>query len=326
MKETISIKDIKGIRIGQTEDPEGGTGCTVFLSEAGMAAGMDVRGGGPASRESELLKPLAAAQEIHAIVLAGGSAFGLGAADGVMQYLEERGIGFDVGVTKVPLVCQSDLFDLTAGDPGARPDRAMGYEACLRAEEENYRDGNYGAGCGATVGKFAGMDYCMKSGIGSCALQVGELQVGAVVAVNALGDIYDWRSGQKLAGLLAEDRRSFRRTEDLMYADTRTVENKFTGNTTIGVVITNADFQKASLCKIAGMAHDGYARSIRPVHTTADGDSIYAVSVGDAAGKKVSADQDLVGTLAAEVMSEAITAAVKSARSAYGLPAWEDIS
>lgn len=326
MKETISIKDIKGIRIGQTEDPEGGTGCTVFLSEAGMAAGMDVRGGGPASRESELLKPLAAAQEIHAIVLAGGSAFGLGAADGVMQYLEERGIGFDVGVTKVPLVCQSDLFDLTAGDPGVRPDRAMGYEACLRAEEENYRDGNYGAGCGATVGKFAGMDYCMKSGIGSCALQVGELQVGAVVAVNALGDIYDWRSGQKLAGLLAEDRRSFRRTEDLMYADTRTVENKFTGNTTIGVVITNADFQKASLCKIAGMAHDGYARSIRPVHTTADGDSIYAVSVGDAAGKKVSADQDLVGTLAAEVMSEAITAAVKSARSAYGLPAWEDIS
>lgn len=326
MKETISIKDIKGIRIGQTEDPEGGTGCTVFLSEAGMAAGMDVRGGGPASRESELLKPLAAAQEIHAIVLAGGSAFGLGAADGVMQYLEERGIGFDVGVTKVPLVCQSDLFDLTAGDPGARPDRAMGYEACLRAEEENYRDGNYGAGCGATVGKFAGMDYCMKSGIGSCALQVGELQVGAVVAVNALGDIYDWRSGQKLAGLLAEDRRSFRRTEDLMYADTRTVENKFTGNTTIGVVITNADFQKASLCKIAGMAHDGYARSIRPVHTTADGDSIYAVSVGDAAGKKVSADQDLVGTLAAEMMSEAITAAVKSARSAYGLPAWEDIS
>lgn len=326
MKETISIKDIKGIRIGQTEDPEGGTGCTVFLSEAGMAAEMDVRGGGPASRESELLKPLAAAQEIHAIVLAGGSAFGLGAADGVMQYLEERGIGFDVGVTKVPLVCQSDLFDLTAGDPGARPDRAMGYEACLRAEEENYRDGNYGAGCGATVGKFAGMDYCMKSGIGSCALQVGELQVGAVVAVNALGDIYDWRSGQKLAGLLAEDRRSFRRTEDLMYADTRTVENKFTGNTTIGVVITNADFQKASLCKIAGMAHDGYARSIRPVHTTADGDSIYAVSVRDAEGKKVSADQDLVGTLAAEVMSEAITAAVKSARSAYGLPAWEDIS
>lgn len=325
MKKTISIKDIRGIRIGQTENPEGGTGCTVFLSETGMAAGLDVRGGGPASRESELLKPLAAAQEIHAIVLAGGSAFGLGAADGVMQYLEERGIGFDVGVTRVPLVCQSDLFDLTVGDPKIRPDRAMGYEACLRAEEENYRDGNCGAGCGATVGKFAGMDCCMKSGIGSYALQIGELQVGAVVAVNALGDIYDWKSGRKLAGLLAEDRRSFRGTEELMYADTRAVDNKFTGNTTIGVIITNAAFQKPSLCKIAGMAHDGYARSIRPVHTTADGDSIYAVSVENADGSRVSADQDLVGALAAEVMSEAITVAVKSARSAYGYPAWKDL-
>ena len=254
------------------------------------------------------------------------SAFGLGAADGVMQYLEEKGIGFDVGVTKVPLVCQSDLFDLTVGNPSARPDRNMGYEACLMAEEGNYRDGNYGAGCGATVGKFAGMEYCMKSGIGSYAMQIGDLQVGAVVAVNALGDIYDWRSGEKLAGLLAEDRHSFRLTEELMCADIRVVDNKFTGNTTIGIILTNADFQKPALCKIAGMAHDGYARSIRPVHTSADGDSIYAVSVAAADGTKVSADQDLVGTLAAEAMSEAITTAVKSARSAYGFPAWQEIS
>ena len=162
MKRKIRIKDISGIKIGQAQDPEGGTGCTVFIAEQGMAAGLDVRGGGPASRESELLKPLADAQAVHAVVLAGGSAFGLGAADGVMQYLEEKGIGFDVGVTKVPLVCQSDLFDLTVGNPSARPDRNMGYEACLMAEEGNYRDGNYGAGCGATVGKFAGMEYCMK--------------------------------------------------------------------------------------------------------------------------------------------------------------------
>ena len=266
------------------------------------------------------------AQAIHAVVLAGGSAFGLGAADGVMQYLEEKGIGFDVGVTKVPLVCQSDLFDLTVGNPSARPDRNMGYEACLMAEEGNYRDGNYGAGCGATVGKFAGMEYCMKSGIGSYAMQIGDLQVGAVVAVNALGDIYDWRSGEKLAGLLAEDRHSFRLTEELMCADIRVVDNKFTGNTTIGIILTNADFQKPALCKIAGMAHDGYARSIRPVHTSADGDSIYAVSVAAADGTKVSADQDLVGTLAAEAMSEAITTAVKSAMSAYGFPAWQEIS
>lgn len=285
MKKEISIQEIKGIKIGQSENQAAGTGCTVFLSETGMRAGLDVRGGGPASRESELLNPLAAAQVIHAIVLAGGSAYGLGAADGVMKYLEEKGIGFEVGPSlKVPLVCQSDLFDLTVGDPYIRPDKAMGYDACLRAEENgtgNYRDGNFGAGCGATVGKFAGMDYCMKSGIGSYAVQIGELQVGAVVAVNALGDIYDWKTGQKIAGLLAEDRRTFRSTEELMYASTEIVENKFTGNTTIGVIITNGKFEKASLCKIAGMAHDGYARSIRPVHTTADGDSIYAVSVGD---------------------------------------------
>lgn len=324
MRHTISISEMRGIRIGQAEDREAGTGCTVFLSENGMAAGLDIRGGGPASRESGLLDPLAAAQEIHGIVLAGGSAFGLGASDGVMQYLEERGIGFDVGVTRVPLVCQSDLFDLTVGNPHVRPDRTMGYEACLNSESEsgkgNYRDGNYGAGCGATVGKAAGMEFCMKSGIGSCAVQIGELQVGAVVAVNALGDIYDWKSGVKIAGLLAQDRKSFRPAEDVLYADIEKVENRFTGNTTIGVIITNARFDKTPLCKIAGMAHDGFARSIRPVHTTADGDSIYAVSVGT-----VSADQDLVGTLAAEMMSEAITRAVMAAEGAYGFPAAKDI-
>lgn len=321
-KYEICLEEIKGIRIGQAENAAAGTGCTVFIADQGMAAGLDVRGGGPASRESELLNPLAAAQVIHGIVLAGGSAFGLNAADGVMQYLEERGIGFDVGLpTKVPLVCQSDLFDLTAGDSSVRPDKAMGYAACVNSENGgNYRDGNHGAGCGATVGKFAGMDHCMKSGIGSYAVQIGELQVGAVVAVNALGDIFDWKTGEKIAGLLAEDRRTFRDTEDLMYADTRAVENKFTGNTTIGVVITNAEFDKSRLCKIAGMAHDGYARSIRPVHTSADGDSIYAVSVG-----KISADMDLTGAVAAEVMSEAIIRAVKSAKSAYGFPAVEDL-
>ena len=224
--------------------------------------------------------------------------------------------------TKVPLVCQSDLFDLTVGDSLVRPDKEMGYAACVHSENGgNYQDGNYGAGCGATVGKFAGMEYCMKSGIGSYVVQIGDLQIGAVVAVNALGDIFDWKTGEKIAGLLTEDRRAFRDTADLMFADTRAVENKFTGNTTIGVVITNAEFDKARLCKIAGMAHDGYARSIRPVHTSADGDSIYAVSVG-----KVSADMDLTGAAAAEVMSEAIIRAVKSAESAYGFPAAEDLA
>ena len=321
MKE-ISIHEIENIKIGQVEDVTGGTGCTVFLSENGMAAGLDVRGGGPASRESELMKPLAAAQFIHAIVLAGGSAFGLDAAGGVMAYLEEKGIGFDVGVTKVPLVCQADLFDLTVADVHARPDKSMGYEAVKKAlESPNYRDGNYGAGCGATVGKIKGMETCMKSGIGSYAVQIGELEVGAVVAVNALGDIYDWKTGQKVAGLLSDDKKSFHKTEDVMYEKIDIIDNKFVGNTTIGVVITNAAFQKSQLCKIAGMAQDGYARSIRPVHTSADGDSIYAVSVGQVAG-----DQDLVGTLAAEVMSEAILRAVRSAKEAYGYPSVNELN
>lgn len=321
MKE-ISMQKIQGIRIGQAENVQAGTGCTVLVAKEGMCAGLDVRGGGPASRESQLLNPLSAAQTIHAIVLSGGSAFGLGTADGVMKLLEERGIGYDVGATKVPLVAQADLFDLTVGDPFTRPDSAMGYEAArLALDAPNYRDGNHGAGCGATVGKFMGMDTCMKTGIGSFTVELGPLQVGAIVALNALGDVFDWRTGEQVAGLLNEDKTAMRSTSEAMRGSIEAVENKFVGNTTLAVVVTNARFDKARLCKIAGMAHDGYARSIRPVHTSADGDSIYAVSVG-----AVEADQDLVGTLAAEVVSEAILRAVYSAESAYGFPAARDLA
>ena len=317
----ISIRDIQGIDIGQTENAAAGTGCTVFVCPAGMRAGVDIRGGGPASRETPLLDPRMAAREIHALVLAGGSAFGLGAANGVMQCLEERGIGFDVGVTKVPLVVQSDIFDLTVGDAFTRPDAAMGYEAArLALDAPNYRDGNYGAGCGATVGKLAGMARCMKTGIGSCAVQIGPLQVGAVVVLNALGDVFDAKTGRQAAGLLTEDKTALCSTVEQMKASLDVVENKFVGNTTLAAVITNAAFDKAELGKIAAMAHNGYARSIRPVHTSADGDSIYALSVG-----KLTADQDLVGTLAAEVVSEAILRAVMSAESAYGYPAAADL-
>lgn len=320
MKE-INIQEIENIMIGQVEDAKGATGCTVFLCKNGMRAGLDVRGGGPASRESELMNPRASAQIIHAVVLAGGSAYGLDAAGGVMQLLEENDIGFDVGVTKVPLVCQADLFDLTVGDPKARPDKKMGYEAAKEAlSGGNYKDGNYGAGCGATVGKWKAMEACMKSGIGSYAVEIGELKIGAVVAVNALGDIFDWKTGQKVAGLLGEDGKTFISTEDLMVQKIEKVDNKFVGNTTIGIVITNAVFDKSQLCKIAAMAQNGYARSIRPVHTSADGDSIYAVSVGE-----VSADQDLVGTVAANVMSEAILRAVHNCESAYGFPSVKEI-
>ena len=320
MKE-ISIKDFRNIQIGQAENVQAGTGCTVFLlGREGASVGLDVRGGGPASRESELLKPLATAQVIHAILLAGGSAFGLDAAGGVMRYLEERGIGVDVGVTRVPLVCQSDLFDLTVADAHTRPDAAMAYEACVNAETGNYRDGNHGAGTGATVGKLLGMEHCMKSGIGSYAVQVGTLQVGAVVAVNAVGDVYDYENGRKIAGLLAADGKTFLDSELAALQAIEAQAEKFVGNTTLGVILTNARLDKAHLCKIAGMAHDGYARAIRPVHTSMDADSIYAVSLGD-----LPADMDVVGTLAARVMAKAIVRAVQAAEPAYGLPSAGEI-
>lgn len=317
----IKVTEIENLKIGQAEDAVRGTGCTVLLlgaQKSGAPAGLDVRGGGPASRESELLQPLAAAQSVNAIVLSGGSAFGLGAAGGVMRYLQERDIGYEVGPTVVPLVCQADLFDLTVADAFAYPDEAMGYAACENFG--NYQDGNHGAGTGATVGKRLGMDFCMKSGIGSYAIQIGELKIGAVVAVNALGDVFDPATGKKVAGLLDETRAGFRSVEETMLSSYAVHENKFVGNTTIGAVITNAAFNKVQLCKIAGMAQNGMARAIDPVHTSADGDSLYAVSVGE-----VSADKDLVGYFAAHVVSKAILRAVESAESAYGFPALCDL-
>ena len=318
MYKVIDIKEIEGISIGQEENREAGTGCTVILADTEMAAGLDVRGGGPASRESELLKPVAAAQKIHGIVLAGGSAYGLEAADGVMKYLEERGRGFKVADIVVPLVCQSDIFDLTCGDPHVRPDLKMGYQACINAEKNNYRDGNYGAGCGATAGKVLGMERCMKTGIGSYAIDLGEFKIGAIAVVNALGDIYD-EKGNMIAGVLNEDRQNLGNTIEIMNA-LNEGKSDFAGNTTLGIIITDAEFDKSRLCKIAGMGHNGYARSIKPVHTSMDGDSIYAVSVGSN-----KANTDFAGTLGAMVISRAIEKAVKSAESAYGYPAYRDI-
>jgi len=317
----IPVTDVGPIFIGQTEDSQAATGCTVLIAPQGMHAGLDVRGGGPASRETFLLDPLTAAQSIHAIVLAGGSAFGLGAANGVMQYLEEHDIGFDTGAARVPLVVQSDIYDLSIGDASVRPDAAMGY-ACARLamESPNYRDGCFGAGCGATVGKYAGIDYCMKSGIGGYAVQIDELKIGALVVLNALGDIYDWKNGRQIAGLLNERKDALRSTAELMRQSYEVRENKFTGNTTLCVVFTNAGFSKPQLCKIAGMAHNGLARSINPVHTSADGDSIYAVSIGE-----LRADQDLIGTLSAEIISEAVIRAVESADGAFGHPCLRDL-
>ena len=318
----IDITEIEGFRIGQAENAEAATGVTVILSESGFPAGVDVRGGGPASRETELLKPVANASAVHAVVLGGGSAFGLDAAGGVMQCLEEKNIGYDVGVTKVPLVVQSDIFDLTVGSKDVRPDKAMGYRACGNAfigAKGNFVQGNHGAGTGASVGKLLGMNHAVKTGIGAYALQIGELKVGAVVTVNAVGDVYDPVTGEIIAGAYDRENSVFLNTERLM-AISALKDSGMSDNTTIGAVITSASFDKTKLCKIASMAHNGLARTINPVHTTADGDSIYALSVGS-----LEADINLVGTLAARVVAFAVRNAVLSAESAHGLPSAKSI-
>lgn len=316
----ISISEIENIKIGHAQDYENATGCTVILCEKGAPAGVDIRGGGPASRETPLLEPTADCKGIHALLLSGGSAYGLDAAGGVMKYLEERGIGFQVGVTVVPLVCASCLFDLSLVNYRVRPDWQMAYRACEDAENFRSDSGCIGAGTGATVGKFYGQDYLMKSGLGCYALQIGDLKVGAVVAVNALGDIYDADTGKKLAGLLNQTKTGFLDTEEEFYKSFSGMKNLFTGNTTIGAIITNGKFDKSQMKKIASMAQNGYARAIRPVHTTADGDSIYGLSVGE-----VTADLNVTGTLAALVMARAIKAAVLSSESMYGHPCAKDM-
>lgn len=299
----INISEIENVKIGSAEDTFAMTGCTVIICERGAPAGVDVRGGGPASREAELLSHQATCSAIHAVLLSGGSAFGLDAAGGVMEYLENRGVGLPVGPTVVPLVCEACLFDLGIGDSRVRPNKEMAKRACENAELCRPRGGKLvGAGTGATVGKLLGAEFAMKSGLGMYAVQLGELKVGAVVAVNACGDIIDFESGEIIAGLLSDDKKSFRDSEKTLYD----MAEMPSGNTTIGVVITNGKFTKAEMTKIAQMAQDGYSRSIRPVHTTMDGDTVYAMSVGD-----VSSNVDLVGTLAARVMAAAIRNAVK---------------
>ncbi len=315
----ISITDVKGIKIGHAQSIEGGTGCTVILCEDGAYAGVDVRGGGPASRETELLKPVNLVEQIHAVMLSGGSAYGLDAGSGAMQYLEEKGKGFDVGVGVVPIVCGASLFDLVVGDPKCRPDKAMGYEACIKASSDKPAEGNIGAGTGATVGKFLGMDYMMKSGLGTYALQIGDLIVGAIVAVNALGDVIDVDSGKRLAGILNKEKSAVYDTERTMYEEYDKNRSVFSGNTTIGCIVTNARLSKTQANKIASIAHNGFARAIRPVHTMADGDTIFVLATGEA-----EVMPDAVGALSAEVMAKAINRAVMAAEPAYGLKCARD--
>lgn len=315
----IGIMEVGGFRVGHAQNEAAATGCTVILCDQIRPAGVDVRGGGPASRESQILNPLMAAEGINAVLLSGGSAFGLDAAGGVQKYLEEQDIGFETGVCKVPLVSQSCLFDLGVGSKDIRPDGAMAYQACENAGYDAPAEGNVGAGTGCTIGKYRGITRAMKSGFGTYAVQAGPVKVGAMVAVNALGDVYD-TDGKLLAGLLTPDGNGLCATLSELFADADRMPDLFTGNTTLGVVVTNVKLPKHQLSKVAGMTHNGYARAIRPVHTTADGDSIYALSVGDLPG-----DVNLVGTMAAYAMERAIIRAVKAAKTAYGIKGFEDL-
>ncbi|HSL29317.1 MAG TPA: P1 family peptidase [Anaerolineales bacterium] len=311
MTKTSAITDIRGIEVGHAQDEEALTGCTVILCREGAVAGVDVRGGAPGTRETDLMNPVNLVEKVHAIVLAGGSAFGLEAATGVMRYLEEKGIGFQTGEARVPIVPAAILYDLSLGRADVRPDAAMGYRAAAEASPKPPREGNVGAGTGASVGKMRGMEFAMKSGIGTWSIESNGLIVGALVAVNAIGDVVDPNSGEKIAGL--------RSGTSLEWMKNNQARPEIQSNTVIGVVATNARLTKAGATKVAQMAHDGLARAIRPAHTMYDGDTIFALSTG---GRE--ADISLVGACAAEVMAQAIVRAVKLAGSAGGLPGFQE--
>lgn len=305
----IPFTAIDGVQVGNAQETQGKTGVTVLCFPNGAKTGVDISGGGPASRETPVLDPTKEDIGIHAIVLAGGSAYGLAAADGVMKCLEEKGIGYDTGFAIVPLVVQSDIYDLSYGSANIRPDSKMGYEACQNALSRSQPiSGSVGAGTGATVGKLCGMMQSQKSGIGYHAVQIGKLKLGAVVVVNALGDVY--ASGQKIAGLMNKERTGFIDSAQELYRIASPKDLLSRTNTTIGAIVTNGKFDKAELTRIAAQARNAYARSINPVGTLADGDTIYASSCGEL----VDADVNMAGTLAAEVMAKAIENAVISSR------------
>lgn len=312
-----AITDVPGIKVGHATDLVALTGCTVVLCEEGATAGVDVRGSAPGTRETDAIRPTTLVEKVNAVLLTGGSAFGLDAAGGVMQFLEEKGCGYSAGPVKVPIVPAAVIFDLSTGDSEIRPDKKMGYLACLNADSGPVQEGNVGAGTGATVGNVFGMSMCMKSGVGTASTRItarGNVIVGAIVVVNAMGDVVDTHTGDIIAG--ARDRKTgkFVDTVKRMTLSGPRLKPDIT-NSTIGVVATNARLDKSAATKMAQMAHDGLARAIRPVHTMSDGDTIFALSTGDAAG-----DLNVVGTAAAEVIAEAVVRAVKAAKDAAGIP------
>jgi len=324
MPEGGSITEVPGLKVGQHTLTERPTGCTVVICEAGATAGVDVRGSAPGTRETDLLSPTNTVQQVQAILLSGGSAYGLAAATGVVRWLEEHNLGYKIGAGVVPIVPAAILFDLGVGDFKIRPGEDAGYKACQAATTGPVAEGNVGAGAGATVGKMFGQKFAMKSGLGTASVKVGDtgIVVGAMVAVNAVGDVIDPQTGRIVAGARSEDGKRFRDSmAEIMKGNG--VVAQAGANTTIGVVATNAAFTKTEMTKIAQMAHDGLARAINPVHTAGDGDTIFALSTGTT---KVKADVSAIGAIAATVLSRAIVRAAMQAASLkeLGFPAHRD--
>jgi L-aminopeptidase/D-esterase-like protein len=314
-----SLTDVRGLSVGHFTDARRPTGCTVVLTPQGAVAGVDVRGASPGTRETELLSPLNAVEKIHAVLLSGGSAFGLDAAGGVMRWLEEQGVGVEVGPARIPIVPAAILFDLFTGDASIRPDATSGYAACIAAKTSAEAQGNVGAGAGAVVGKLFGIPRAMKGGIGSASVCVNGVTVAAMVAVNAVGDVVDPSTGSVVAGARSEDGlRMVGTTQAILNGEV--LQHLMPGSaTSIGVVATDAVVSKVQANKIAQMAHDGLARSINPVHTLTDGDTLFALGTG-ASGLQV--HTTVLGTLAAEVVARAVLNAVRAATgiSGAGLP------
>lgn len=313
------LTDVEGIKIGHSQNYEAMTGCTVIICGEGASGGVDVRGSAPGTRETDLFEAEKMVDKIHGIVLSGGSAFGLDASSGVMKYLEENNIGLDVGPTKVPIVASAVIFDLNIGDYKIRPDLKMGYEAAKSARKNENRQGNIGGGLGASVGKILGPKSAMKTGLGSASLKLGDLVVSAMVLVNSFGDIYDISNGRQMAGPYDYKERKLLNTIDIMKKAKKKLEFSPT-NTTIGVIATNGKLSKAEANKVSQMAHNGFAKSINPVHTMMDGDTIFTMATNE-----IKVDINLIGVLAAEVMSRAISNGVVYAKSYHGLASYSDI-
>jgi L-aminopeptidase/D-esterase-like protein len=317
-----TLTAVPGVKVGHFTLKERPTGCTVILVEAGATAGVDVRGAAPATRETDLLSPANVVQQIHAISLSGGSAFGLDSATGVMKYLEEKGIGFPFGGVHVPTVPGASLFDLPVGDPKIRPSADCGYQAAKSATDAPVAEGSIGAGAGATIGKTGGRDRAMKAGIGTASITMPDgLIVAALVAVNAAGDVIDPSTGKVVAGVRTADGKGFADARVLLRRGV-TPQGRQGENTTLGVIATNATLTKTQAMRVAQMAHDGFARAISPVHTGVDGDTIFALATATKAG---AANESRIGSLAAEVMADAIVRAAQQAMGVPGFPALRDL-